>query len=262
MHQETKQRAEHLAILNRIARAVSATLHLDDLLEVIYREVTAVLPADAFFIALYDRQANELDYRIRVDNGVREPPERRLLGTGLASLVVIGRKPVLVRDFEQEKDHLPPAKLWGTMQAPASWLGVPMLFADQVVGVISVQAYRPGVYGEEEQQWLTTIADQVAVAVENARLFAETQRRLAELSALFEVSRSLRGAARLEELLSLILDKTIEVMRADAGDIYLLDRAQGDLVCRAASERLKRLHSIRLQPGEGITGYVMETGQP
>jgi signal transduction histidine kinase len=137
-----------------------------------------------------------------------------------------------------------------------------MLFADQVVGVISVQAYRPGVYGEEEQQWLTTIADQVAVAVENARLFAETQRRLAELSALFEVSRSLRGAARLEELLSLILDKTIEVMRADAGDIYLLDRAQGDLVCRAASERLKRLHSIRLQPGEGITGYVMETGQP
>jgi GAF domain-containing protein/CheY-like chemotaxis protein len=431
LHHETKQRATHLAILNRIARAVNATLNLDELLEMVYQEVTAVLPADAFFIALYDRETNELDFRIRVDRAVREPPERRPLRTSLTALVVTSGQPVLVRDFEREKDHLPPVKLWGTMQTPASWLGVPMLLADQVIGVISVQAYRAAAYDEEKQQLLTTITDQVALAVENARLYeterqarqvaealrdatatlagsleldqvmegildavqrviphdaanialisgdkigfarwrgyerfgvhppvfgpglriadafnyrymaetgrprvvfdtaadpewiqvpgwewlrsyvavpirvretligflnldsatpnffspeharllatfanhiavaienawlyTQTQQRLAELSTLFEVSSALRGAVTGEELLSLILQKTIEVMQADAGDIYLLDRARGDLVCRVASERLKELRSIRLRLGEGITGFVVETGQP
>ena len=71
------------------------------------------------------------------------------------------------------------------MKLPASWLGVPMRLGERVTGVISVQAYRPRAYGEEEQQLLLTIADQVAVAVENARLFEAAQteiveRRLAE----------------------------------------------------------------------------------
>jgi putative nucleotidyltransferase with HDIG domain len=262
LFQQAQERAERLALLNRIARALSTTLNLNELLETVYREITDVIEADVFFIALYDRAVNELDFRIRIDKGVREPPERRPLSTGLTGLVVTSKQPVLVRDFEKEKEHLPPVKLWGTMQAPPSWLGVPMRLGDNVVGVISVQAYRPNAYGDAEQALLATIADAVAVAIENARLYAQTQQRLAELSTLFEVSAALRGATTVEAMLPLILDRTIDVMRADAGDIYLLDEAKGDLVCRAASERLKALRSIRLQRGEGITGYVMETSQP
>jgi len=180
LYEETRRRAERLAVVNRIARAVGKTLHLDDLMETVYREVTSIFQADAFYIALYDEEANELDFRLRVDEGIREPRERQPLGAGLTSLVVSEGKPILIRDFEKEKERLPEVRLWGTMKAPPSWLGVPMKIGERVVGVISVQAYRPYAYGEEEQQLLCTIADQVAMAVENARLYEETQRRALE----------------------------------------------------------------------------------
>ncbi len=183
LHEETRRHAERLAVLNHIARALSTTLNLDELLEIVYREITAVMEADAFFIALYDDAANELDFRIRVDKGIREPAERRPLTTGLTAMIVTGRRPILIRDFEREKEHLPPVKLWGTMQAPLSWLGVPMLVGGKVVGVISVQAYRPNAYGEAEQELLSTIADAVAVAIENARLYSSLQETNVQLRA-------------------------------------------------------------------------------
>ncbi|MBI4316152.1 MAG: GAF domain-containing protein, partial [Chloroflexi bacterium] len=172
LHQETRQRAERLSVLNRIAHALAATLNLDELLEIVHREIMAVVEADTFFIALYDGEAaqRELDFRIRIDKGVREPPERRPMAGGLTAAVVTSKQPLLIRNFEREKDHLPPVKLWGTMEAPQSWLGLPLLFGKDVIGVFSVQAYRPGAFDEADQQVLSTIADAVAVAVENARL--------------------------------------------------------------------------------------------
>ncbi len=185
LYAETRRRAERLAVVNRVAAAAGATLRLDELLPTVYREVAPVFRADAFFIALYDEPAGELDFRFQLDEGKLEPPNRQALGGGLSSWVVRNRRPLLIREFEQERPALPVPDMWGSMKLPASWLGVPMRLGQRVTGVISVQAYRPRAYGEEEQQLLLTIADQVAVAVENARLFEAAQteigeRRLAE----------------------------------------------------------------------------------
>ena len=185
LYAETRRRAERLAVVNRVAAAAGATLRLDELLPTVYREVAPVFRADAFFIALYDEAAGELDFRFQLDEGKLEPPNRQALGGGLSSWVVRNCRPLLIREFEQERSTLPVPDMWGSMKLPASWLGVPMRLGERVTGVISVQAYRPRAYGEEEQQLLLTIADQVAVAVENARLFEAAQteiveRRLAE----------------------------------------------------------------------------------
>jgi PAS domain S-box-containing protein len=180
LYAETRRRAERLAVVNRVAAAAGATLRLDDLLATVYREVAPVFRADAFFIALYDEPAGELDFRFQLDESKLEPPNRQALGGGLSSWVVRNRRPLLIRDFEQERPALPVPDLWGSMKLPASWLGVPMRLGERVTGVISVQAYRPRAYGEEEQQLLLTIADQVAVAVENARLFEAAQSEIGE----------------------------------------------------------------------------------
>jgi len=217
-----QQRAKRLAILNHIARALSATLNLDELLELVYRETTTVIQADAFFIALYDRAANELDFRIRVDKGIRESAERRPLGPTLTSSIITSKQPRLIRDFEREKEHLPPVKLWGTEQAPASWLGVPMLLGANVVGVISVQAYRPNVYGPAEQELLSTIADTVAVAIENARLF-EAERQQRELAeTLRDVARVVSGSLDQGQVLRLILEQLKKLLTFDTASVFLL----------------------------------------
>jgi len=173
LYLEVRRRAERLALVNRVAHAASSTLDLDELIETVYREISSNFEADAFFLALYDQGAGELDFRFMVDEGVREPREREPVGSGLTSIVVAEKKPLLISDFDHLEDGLPSPTLWGTMKRPCSWLGVPMLVGDRAIGVICVQAYRPYAYGEEEQLLLLTIADQVAVAVENARLYED-----------------------------------------------------------------------------------------
>lgn len=192
---------------------------------------------------------------------MREPPERRAPG-GLTGLIVSTGQPILIRYLERERDQYPQAKLWGTMKAPPSWLGVPMKVGEEVVGVISVQAYRPEAYDEGDLALLSTIATQAALAVDSARLFQERTQRLAELSALFEVSSALRGAATVEEMLPIILDKTVEVLQADTGALFRVDERTGELVGQAARGRLENLLGLRLGPTEGVCGYVAQTCAP
>ena len=78
--------------MNRISAAAGSVLDLNDLLETVYREVTPIFEADAFFIALYDARADSLDFRIQVDEGLREPQMREPLGSGLTSRVVSGEE--------------------------------------------------------------------------------------------------------------------------------------------------------------------------
>ncbi len=178
LYEETRRRAERLALVNRISTAAGSVLDLGDLLETVYREVTPIFEADAFFIALYDAQANALDYRIRVDEGVREPQERHPLGVGLASRVILERKPLLINHVSP--DEAQGSRAWGRGKTPVSWIGVPMLLAERIIGVLSVHTYRMHPYDEEDLQLAATIADRVGMALENARLYEEVRLELAE----------------------------------------------------------------------------------
>ncbi len=175
-----REREARLLVINRIAAAVGKTLELDALMETVYREVTPLFRSDAFFVALYDERSNELEFRLQVDEGTREAPDRQRLGTGLTSWVIRNKKPLLIADFDRIPEDVPQPELYGTMKMPASWLGVPMLVGNRVIGVICIQTYQSRPYGGEEQMLLTTIADQIAVAVQNARLYETVARELAE----------------------------------------------------------------------------------
>jgi PAS domain S-box-containing protein len=175
LYEETRQRAERLALVNRISAASGSVLDLDDLLETVYREVTPIFEADAFFLALLDEASGVLEFRLQVDEGRREPPARATVGPGLTSRVVATRAPVLLNDL---RDIGETALLWGSGKVPASWVGVPMLVGERLVGVMSVQSYRQRRYDADDVLLAATIAEQVAVAVENARLYEKVTREL------------------------------------------------------------------------------------
>ena len=266
LFEEAHGQAERLAIVNRVARAVGAVLDPDDLMETVYREVTSTLQADAFFIALYDEEANDLDFRVQVDEGIREPPIREAVGTGWTSLVIDAKKPLLIRDSSRERDRLPSPEIWGTMKTPAAWLGVPMQISEKVVGVICVQSYHPYAYSEEDQLLLSTIADQVAVAVENARLFQaeREQRELAE--ALEQVAAAVNSTLEPDEVTDRILEQVERVVTGDVVSIVLIE---GE-IARMVRWRAHR-GTLTEQQGLGldlpIAAYpnlakMMQTGKP
>ncbi len=268
LHEELHRRAGRLAAVNRVAQAVSTSLHLDDLLKAVYHEIRDVFGADAFFLALYDKERDELDFRLSVDEGTLEPPGRRPLEPGLTASVVTKGEPLLIRDYEQERDDLPPAETWGTDKISHSWLGVPMRAAGEVTGVISVQAYRAFAYDDEDQQLLATIADQVAVAVEQARLYEESQRRATQAALLSEAGRHVSSELEPEVLLDTIVSavrdafdyhNVVLLLREEEGEDADRGRLQMQSIAGAYVDILPP--DLSLAIGEGMIGHAAASGE-
>ena len=269
LHEETERRASRLGVVNRVARRASSSLNLDELIEAVYQEIDATFKADAFFLALYDPDAGELDFRLSVDEGVREPPRRASLEAGLTGFVVEEGAPLLIQDYAREKDDLPRAERWGTEKASRSWLGVPMRAGDRVNGVISVQAYRPFAYGQEDEQLLSTIADQVAMAVEKTRLYEESQRRATQAALLSQAGRHVSSELEPAVLLATIVSAVRDSFDYHNVILFLLEEEGA----RQTGDRRLRMQSIAgayvdalppdlsLELGEGLIGHAAATGE-
>ncbi|MBN1318967.1 MAG: GAF domain-containing protein, partial [Anaerolineales bacterium] len=177
LYQSVGRNARHLTLINRIAWAAGSTLDLNDLLEIVYQEISQVFVADAFFIALYDENKSELDFRLAMEKGKRIFFGVKPLGVGLTSQVITRGESILIKDFESESELRSIAIYDGELK-PASWLATPIKIGERVLGVINVQSKSPFAYGDEDLLLFSTISDQVAMAIENARLYEETDHLL------------------------------------------------------------------------------------
>lgn len=173
-----RRQAEELAARNAIARAVSRSLEIDEVLERLYEQIDRLLQPDTVFIALYYERQERFEVALAVEDGKRLPSVTVKLeeAGGLTTWVIQERRPLLVQDLLDENEELP-AKPRHMTRPARSWLAVPLVAHDRVVGVLSVQHFRPGVFGREDQAFLSAVADQVAIAIENARLYEETRRQ-------------------------------------------------------------------------------------
>ncbi|MCD6552423.1 MAG: GAF domain-containing protein [Anaerolineae bacterium] len=237
LYTERERRIAELTALNQIGRAISSTLHLDELAELIYREVSQIMDAAAFHIALYNQETNMLDYLLMIDEGVREPRQSRPLGQGLSGLIVTTRKPILIKNLEEEKDKYPrPGFVWGTGKFPSSWLGVPLLVGDKVVGVMSVQSYRPFAYDEDDLELFQTLGSQAAIAVEKARLFEAEQTRRRQAEILGDVSRIVGSTLDLHSVLRLILEQLKRVLTYETASLLLFSAEGPAMIALAGYE--------------------------
>ncbi len=260
--EDVRQYADRLALLNRVARAVSSTLDLDDLLEIVHKEIISAVPADSFFIALYDRSTDQLEFRIRVDGEVHEAPYARPLGNALTARVVNSKKSLLINDYELEKDHLPQMTLWGTGMPSRSWLGVPMLIGDRVVGVISVQSYRSNAFREKESELLSTIADTVAMAIENARLYEAEKQRTTRLTRIVQLGIDLASLRQEGELLHTLVQQVSEIMESPACTILLVDRDQNGATLAASFSLPAGFSDTHFGLTTPLLSKLINTGEP
>lgn len=203
LQRRLQNRSQRLSALNRIARAVSATLDLDTLLETVYAEIQTIFRPDAFFIALYDQAAQTIDFQFMIDEGRRNPPLKHPLDQGLTSHVIRSQQALMITDIEQLQAHFPQIEVWGTKKISATWLGVPMRIGGNFIGVMNVQSYYAHAYDQEHLQLLGTIADQVVVAIENARLYTRAQKEIVQRKTAEEALRSYS-----QDLESLVEERT------------------------------------------------------
>ena len=209
---DQKRRIAELGSLEEVGRAISGTLDLDELLEQVYLQTSHLMETTNFYISLYYEESREWEMRIQVEDGQRsEPLPRQKVRAGLTGWLIQHREPLLLKQGATE--FLRQQGIERIGRASRSWLGVPMLLGDHVMGVIAVQSYeREGAYDEAHMRVLSTIARQAAVSIQNARTVAEMQ-RLNE-----EMQRALSTQAQLVETVRQLSTPVVPLME---GIIFL-----------------------------------------
>lgn len=169
----SQQQLQRLASLTNIGKTISLRFTTDELLLAVYTECRKNVDCTLFAIALVDESANELSFELDVREGTILPKERIPIGEGLNSWVVTHHEPLLVGSVADEK-RIGVQSIVDTKQTE-SWLGVPMVARDRVVGVISIESYRKNAFKQEDVILLTAIANQAAVALDNSHLYRDLE---------------------------------------------------------------------------------------
>ena len=263
---ERERRISELGTLAIIGRIISAVMELEELVDKIYQQVSLVMDTTNFYIALHDEEKNEVSFEIEVEGGKRRPKRRQKASIGLTGHIIRTRQPVLIK--ENVLQFLKEIKAEPSGELARSWLGVPMIAAGRVVGVMAVQSYEEeGAFDNEHLDLLFTIANQAAIAIENARLFEEARQRATQLEAIAELGRHITSILELDELLSQIVELIHHILSYYHVHVFLVDEVSKEAVFRAGSGEAGRLieeqGGVRLKVGEqGIIGWVAGSGLP
>ena len=200
LYAEAKKRAERMATLNRIGLLTASTLDLNEVLKLIHEQTSQLMKPDTFYIALYDEQKAQMSFEIFVEKGESFGKCSRKLGEmGLTGWIIRSKKPLLIGNLAEGRPRVEP-QVMGEQPSKLSYLGVPVMCRGKVTGVISVQSFQPDTFDEEDQRFLTAIANQAGIAIENARLYKEAQQ---EIAARKDVEEALRES---EERFRMLFD--------------------------------------------------------
>src|SRR6185436_358053 len=226
--QETQQRAHQLATLNEITRQLTSTLEQEPLLRYILENAVAILNCEAGSLFLMDEPTGDLIFRVTVGPVATNLLGQRIpAGTGIVGRAVQLRSPVIENDGQRSPTRYEaPDKQTGFISR--SLLAVPMQIKDRVLGVIEVINRRDGLpFVEDDQNLLTAFAGQAAVAIENARLLAQTDQDLAErveeLQVMGRIVRELNASLEVDRAMRITLEWAIRRSNVDAGLIGMLE---------------------------------------
>ncbi|GAC1582780.1 MAG: hypothetical protein NVS3B24_21070 [Candidatus Dormibacteria bacterium] len=261
-HSDTASQARHLDLLlgslSEISRMLTATTEGPAALE--RRAVETV--ANLFYskVAVLSR-VERGGHQVVAAFGPRVPLTRQdevtvVPGAGLLGMVAL-QQGTLRQENARESDLVPP--LGDSGRHLSCGLAAPMFIDGELQGALAVFGSRP--YDDSETAVLTTVANQVAVALRNAELFHRSQRSLAELANLHEGLQAIASSLDMEQVLQNILTKAAAVSGAQIGSIMV--REEGRLHLRATfGTDGPTAQNLSFGLGEGIAGKVVASGQP
>ncbi len=260
---ETEQRNAQLAVINEIGSALAKQLDFDAITELVGERVRAIFSASSVFVALYDEAAGMIRFPYEIGEGLRMHTEPMPLNDGLTSQVIRSRSSM--RLGSTAESSAAGAISVGDVLTE-SWLGVPILSASRVIGVIGLESAELNAYGEADERLLTTLASSMGVALENARLFDETKRllaetdeRAAELGIVNEIGAALAKQLDYDAIIELVGDRLAGMFSSRDMFIALVDEEQGLITFPYELDQGRRMHGTPIQRDEGLTSVLLDS---
>ncbi len=258
MH-DTQRRTKEYELLTEIGQVVSSRLDQDEILLAIKEELSKIFDTAEFYIAF--QEGDSIRFELEAEQGRMLPKRSRKVANGLTEYVLRTAQPLLIRsDLEKVRERL------GVTFVPArpakSYCAVPIVFGGKPAGVMGVMNYeREFAFEQGDVEIMQTAAGQVSVAIENARLFAEEQRRSRQLAFLNSISKTAISSEDAEQMLAEIVGHIQRNFRFDHIGIGILDYVSKDIEIKAEAGSTAKAMGKRIPLGIGIPGRVARSGE-
>lgn len=268
LFRETDRHLKRLQALREIDQAISSTLDLENVLTILLEKIDVTLPYASATIRLIDRRTGLLE-PVACRNLDEIEWKKDRAGRGIPNVVFTTKAPLVIRDVRSDArasdlDFYHKHKL-------VSYVGVPLIVNQEIIGVLGFYTKEEHEFEIEEINFLSTLAGQAAIAIQNSQLYEEARLReqqLADsnrmLSALHAAAAAVSRSLDLDHVLRAAIEKVNDIFRLDAVRIHIYDQESDALVLRASLESGARNTNARqaFRRGEGVTGAVAESGEP
>ena len=257
---ETQLRLNELTAINQLSRTITATFNPDEIFTALPEQLGAVLNTNNLYLALYDSARHLISFPLFYEAGVRIEVSPREPG-GLTAHILRTRHTLLLTGHIEPTLEKLGARRIGDKHAK-SFLGVPLLSGERVLGVIAVQDLeRESAFDEGDERILSTVAAQLAAALENSRLFAEANQRSTELSTLYELGVNVTQELDLTRLNNSLFASVQSLLGVNSVSLAIVNDGDTlDIEMVDQGQRLK-LRPIR-RAGNTFTDYVLNLREP
>jgi PAS domain S-box-containing protein len=261
--EELRQRASQLALINQVASQIASVLDLDTLMKQAAELTQATFGYEHVGLFLLDPAREEVVMRARAGEYIdRFPPDHRLkLGRGMVGWVAQHGEPLLANDVRLDSHYINPFLPEEIIRAE---LSVPIRVGGKVVGVFDVQSQQPGTFDITDGVVIETLANELATAIQNARLYEQAQGRADQLALLNEITRIGTATLNLDDLLQTLADSAAGIIGGDQCYITLWDEENQRPIPAAATGPVRETYrQLPDQPGEQtLTESMLREGRP
>ncbi len=264
MVSEMENSVREMNILTRVAQGVNVTLNLDDIYELIYAQITQLIPADQFRLILKSPQGDGLVQVFFIDGEERVSEQENLYlpaEPSLESEVAASGRSRITDDYGRESRQ---QGLLPLTDAVYAWMAAPLNAGAEPIGIICLGRRDPAQrFTAEQLRILQALADQAAGGILKVRLLAESERRARQLKTLNEVTRQLTSTLDPERLLKNILQSAVDILNCEAGSLLMLDEHTQELVFRVVLGPVAHeLEGQRMPADKGVVGRSFQTREP
>jgi signal transduction histidine kinase len=257
-----REQRELAEVLSEISINLNKTLDIDRVLDLLVIQVGRLVQFDKISILLVnDGQVSIVrsqEKSLAIDKN--ENSQLDIVDIPELSAIIEKGTPLLIQNASNDLARL---DLLGGVKT-RSWIGVPIIAYDQVIAMFSISNFESQFYTVDDMKRLEALANQAALAIQNARLFAVLQKRLLEVNTLYKISQDITGTLDLD----LMLRQVVRLLKEQFGfyhvQVFLNDPETRELVCSQGSDISDANHQLvrrNYRPGEGIIGAVANNFQ-
>jgi PAS domain S-box-containing protein len=268
LEQRVEERTQDLFTVLEVSHTVASTLDLQPLMKLILEQLKTVVDYDgASIMILEGDHLKVLSYQGPIPQDMALDIKFPLELAVVNQQVIQHRQPIIIPDVSadttlaQSFRRTAGEELSSTYSYVRSWMGVPLIVRDQVIGMLSLDHHAKNHFTPPQDKLLMAFANQVAVAVENARLYAKVRQRADETQTLLAVQKAITSRLDPEVVLQMIADEALRLTGAEQSAVYLLD---GDeLVVSVISGDVKpEMLGYRLPVDGSVAGLAIKNRQP